>query len=85
MQVIGIDSVRLNHETMAREAFTTRLEERSDELRRVLSEYCVVIWPLVIRGEDFEMKDGYCRYTTLRKMGVRKALAYIGFQEHHPT
>jgi hypothetical protein len=79
LQEIDIDSIMLNHEMLARDAFTTRLEERSNELRKVLSEYNAVIWPLVIRGEDFELKDGYCRYTTLKKMGVSRTLAYVGF------
>jgi len=32
----------------------------------------------VIQGEDFELRDGYCRFSTLKSMGVRKVMAYVG-------
>jgi hypothetical protein len=79
LRTICMDGVRLNPLMMARTAFTTRLKQRSEELQRSITSYGIVIWPLVVRGEDHELKDGYCRYMTLRSMGISKVLAYIGF------
>jgi hypothetical protein len=33
---------------------------------------------LVIRREDMQLVDGYCRYDTLRAMKVSKTYAYVG-------
>lgn len=76
--ILDISKVRLDPETMAREGFTTRLEERSKEMGRSISEYQVAIWPLVIGGEDYMLRDGYCRFMTLRGLGVSKVMAYVG-------
>jgi len=78
LRTIRTDAVRLNPEMMARSSFTTELNLRSKEIRRSLTSYGIVIWPLVIGGEDRELKDGYCRFTTLRSMGISKVFAYVG-------
>jgi hypothetical protein len=77
-RILRMDRVRLNPEMMARSSFTTELNRRSREMRRSLTSYGIVIWPIVIRGEDYELKDGYCRFTTLRGMGIRTVFAYVG-------
>ena len=76
--VLGTSKARLDPSMMSREAFTTRLRQRSEELRRSISEYGVVIWPIVVRGEDCELRDGYCRLAALRSLGVSKVMAYVG-------
>ena len=78
LQTVRMDVVRLNPAMMARSSFIAELNQRSREMRRSIVSYGIVIWPLVIRGEDRELKDGYCRFTTLRNMGIRKVFAYIG-------
>jgi hypothetical protein len=76
--VLKTADVKLDSSMMANEDFATRLKERSEELRRSVSEYNAVIWPLVIREEDYQLKDGYCRFVTLRRMGVSRLMAYFG-------
>jgi hypothetical protein len=75
---LAILTLNLDLSTIAREAFRARLEERSEELRHCIAEYHSIIWPVVIRGEDYQLKDGYCRYTALRKLGVNMVMAYVG-------
>lgn len=58
--------------------FAQRLAERSRELRKAIELWGRVIWPIVIRKEDMEVLDGYCRYVTLKEMGVPKLYAYAG-------
>ena len=79
LRTTSVDKVGLNPVMMARTAFATRLKQRSEEMQRSITSYGIVIWPLVIKGEDHELKDGYCRYMTLRNMGVSKVWAYVGF------
>jgi len=59
-------------------AFSESLERRSAELRRNMEAGAVVLSPLIVRGEDYRLVDGYCRYTTLKAMGVRRTFAYVG-------
>ena len=56
-----------------------RLKRRRAELRRNIETYGPVIWPLVVRAEGNILADGYCRYTTLKEMGVPRVYAYVGF------
>ena len=76
--ILDINRITLDPSMMSRESFVKELDERSNEMRRSISEYHIVIWPLVLRGEDHRLKDGYCRFTTLKKMGIRRILAYVG-------
>ena len=71
-------NVRLDSSMMRRRDFVARLQERSKQLRREIELYDRVIWPVIIRGEDSMLRDGYCRYTTLKTMAVEKILAYVG-------
>ena len=68
-------SVNLDPSIMTREGFEARLEERSRELMRCITEYQSIIWPVVVRGEDHQLKDGYCRYAALRRMGICRIMA----------
>ena len=68
LKVLELSSVRLNPEIMnyvdAKRGynFPERLSKRADELRRSMERFGVVIWPIVIRTEDSQLMDGYCRY-----------------------
>jgi len=79
LRTLGVAKISLDPSMMAREGFVKHLNVRSDEMRRSISEYHrFVLWPLVLRGEDYRLKDGYCRYTTLKRMGIVRVLAYVG-------
>lgn len=58
--------------------FPEHLAKRRKELRRAIEDYGVVIWPIIVRKEDMQVLDGYCRYTTLREMVVPRIYAYLG-------
>ena len=75
---IDISRVQPDPLMISNKKFAERLDKRSNELRRSISGYHVVIWPIILRGEDQRLKDGYCRFTTLRKMGISRTLAYVG-------
>jgi hypothetical protein len=78
LQTIGLPKVRLDSSMMRCHDFASRVEERSRQLLREIELYDQVISPVIIRGEDSMLKDGYCRYTALKKMGVKRTLAYVG-------
>ena len=58
--------------------FTERLQQRRKEMRKSIEKYGIVIWPIILREEDMQVLDGYCRYTTLTELGVSRLYAYIG-------
>jgi hypothetical protein len=58
--------------------FSKSLEKRSAELRHNMEAGAVVLSPLIIRKEDYQLVDGYCRYTTLKAMSVPRTYTYIG-------
>ncbi len=58
--------------------FEESLTRRTKELRRAIEDYGSVIWPVVVRGEDLELADGYCRLATLKEKGISRTYAYIG-------
>lgn len=58
--------------------FSEEIIKRSDELRKEIEEYSLVIWPVIVRSEDFMLIDGYCRYSTLKAMNIQRVYAYVG-------
>jgi len=58
--------------------FEEKLAKRSKELQRAIETYASVIWPVIVRQEDMQLVDGYCRYTTLQAMNVPRVYAYVG-------
>lgn len=58
--------------------FSEELTKRSDELRRSIKEYSQVIWPVIVRSEDFMLVDGYCRHAALKMMNIQRIYVYVG-------
>jgi len=84
LEVVRAEHVRLNDSIMnfvdkkTGYNFADRLAKRRQQLRHAIEAYGTVIWPIIIRKEDAQILDGYCRYTTLREMRVSRIYAYIG-------
>ena len=58
--------------------FAERLKKRSAELRRSIESFGTVIWPLIVRAENFQLVDGYCRYQTLHDLSIPRVYVYVG-------
>jgi hypothetical protein len=58
--------------------FSKSLEKRNAELLQSIKLGGVVLSPLVVRKEDTQLVDGYCRYTTLKAMSVSRIYTYVG-------
>ncbi len=84
LEIAEIDHVRLNSMIMnyvddvRGYNFSEELAERSDELRKSIQQYAQVIWPVIVRGEDFMLVDGYCRHAALKMMNTKRIYAYVG-------
>ena len=84
LEVMQIDRIRLNDRIMnfvdskTGYSFPEHLVKRREQLRHAIENYGIVIWPVIIRKEDMQILDGYCRYTTLKEMKVPRTYAYMG-------
>lgn len=84
LEIIEISQIKLNPDIMnyvdskSGYKFSEALATRSDELKQSIERYGLVIWPAIVRKEDSMLVDGYCRYTALRAMNVRRIYAYVG-------
>ena len=58
--------------------FAQRLAKRSAQLHREIKEFAHVIWPVILREEDMQLIDGYCRYAALKTMNISRIYAYVG-------
>ncbi|HEY4477368.1 MAG TPA: hypothetical protein VJB56_01960 [Candidatus Paceibacterota bacterium] len=83
LEVIEIEKIRPRAELMAYEkngySFQKELSERVIERLEAI-QMGTSIMPLVIRGVDMELMDGYTRYMALKHLGAKQIYAYIG---HH--
>jgi hypothetical protein len=84
LQIIDMKRIKLNPAIMKYVdpqrgyVFSERLEERSRQLQESIRIAGSVIWPLIVRKKDMQLVDGYCRYSTLRAMGMSTTYAYVG-------
>jgi len=84
LQITSMSQIRLNPEIMnyvdpdRNYVFSQSLDKRSSELRQAIKLGGVALPPLVVRKEDNQLIDGYCRYNTLKSMNVTRTYAYVG-------
>jgi len=84
LEMMDMSRIKLDPDTMnyvdpkRGYVFSKSLEKRTEELRQSLELGGVVLSPLIVRGEDTQLVDGYCRYNTLRVTNVSRIYAYVG-------
>lgn len=84
LEIMGMIQIMLNPEIMnyvdpdRNYVFSQSLDKRSSELRQSIKLGGLALPPLVVRKEDNQLVDGYCRYNTLKSMNVTRIYAYVG-------
>jgi hypothetical protein len=84
LEIMDISQIKLNPEIMdyvdpdRNYVFSKSLDKRSSELRQSIKLGGLALPPLVVRKEDNQLVDGYCRYNTLKSMNVTRIYAYVG-------
>jgi len=84
LEIVRIDEPKIDPEVMnfidpkTGYNFPERLKQRRKEMRKSIEKYGIVIWPIILRKEDMQVLDGYCRYTALKELGVSRLYAYVG-------
>lgn len=79
MARIKLDPAIMNYVDVERGyIFTESLAKRSRELRENLELGGLILSPLIVKKENMLLVDGYCRYTTLKAMNIKRSYAYVG-------
>ncbi len=84
LEIIETDRIGLNPDIInyvdasSGYVFLKNLDRRRRELEREIRDFGVVIWPLVVKKEDLELVDGYCRHAVLKAMSVKTMYVYAG-------
>ena len=81
LEILSVDEIKPDPYEFIPETgynFEERLAKRSEQLRKAVETYGSVICPIIVRAEDMQLVDGYCRHTTLRAMGIPRIYAYVG-------
>jgi len=84
LKISEIDRIKLNPNIMNYADskrgynFQEELAKRCQELQRGIEQFNLVIWPVIVKKEDFMLVDGYCRFSTLKSMKVSRVYTYVG-------
>jgi hypothetical protein len=81
LEAINLDEICPNAELMNAEDFQTSLKERADERAESMLRG-VSIEPLLVNRDNFELMDGYTRYTVLKRYKQNEVYAYVGTVGH---
>jgi hypothetical protein len=84
LQILDLNQIKLNPDIVnyadakTGYVFSDNLAKRRKELQESIEAYAAIIWPLIVRKDDMQLVDGYCRFETLRNTKVSKTYAYMG-------
>lgn len=77
LEIIELDVIHPRADLMRVEDFQISLKARADEREEAILRG-VSIEPLLVNRNDFELMDGYTRYTVLKRHQQKEVYAYIG-------
>jgi hypothetical protein len=77
LQVIKLEDINPNRDLMSVEQFQRELKERTDEREESVLRG-ISIEPLLVNRDNYELMDGYTRYTVLKRYQQRETYTYIG-------
>ena len=81
MEELAISGIRLWKPLMEDPTFISDLERRTRIVRELISQD-EPIEPVVVRGRDMVIYDGYARLHALKQLGKSRILAYVGRNNH---
>ena len=77
LEVIPLAQICPNAALMSVEDFQKSLKERAEEREESILRG-ISIEPLLVNRNDFELMDGYTRYTVLKRYHQKEVYAYMG-------
>jgi hypothetical protein len=77
LEEIELDKITMRADLLASEEFMKDVEPRIENQLKIIPAG-IAIPPLVLRGSDLLIFDGYARTNALKKLGKNKCFAYVG-------
>lgn len=79
LREVNVESIKPNLHLLETERFQKDVRPRIEQVRKMLRME-QMIPPLVLRGSDLLIFDGYARYHVLRERRIKRCLAYVGYR-----
>ena len=79
---LSVSDISLWRPLMEDPGFIPDLERRVRAQKELLLED-EIVEPVVVRGRDMLIYDGYARLHALKELGKSEILAYVGWESHH--
>lgn len=77
LEEVEVSKIKVDQDMLQSETFQKDVQPRIVK-QRELHEKKEPIPPLILRGNDLLIFDGYARYHLLQELGIKKCLAYVG-------
>ncbi len=77
LKVVPLNKIKLNQDLLQTKEFKKDLIPRIEKMKEIIGEK-EAIPPLILRGSDFLIFDGYARFKVLRRKRITRCLAYVG-------
>lgn len=77
LETVQVNKIKLRPELLKQKKFLKSLALRVIKQKELYSKK-TPIPPLILRGGDLLIFDGYARYHLFKERGIKKCLAYIG-------
>lgn len=77
LEKIAVSDIKVNKKLLGKVEFKKDLEKRVKKILKIFKEN-QAIPPLILRGKDLLVFDGYARLSAFKITGVKYCLAYVG-------
>jgi len=77
LEIIELEDIHPNADLWSVDEFRSDLEERADDREESILRGAS-IEPLLVNRNEFELMDGYTRYTVLKRYEQKVVYAYVG-------
>ncbi len=81
LEEISISAISVDESLLKREKFQQALKPRVEKQQELFKSK-IAIPPLILRGSDLRIFDGYARYHFFKELGVKQCLAYVGRRDN---
>ena len=80
LEEVTVSNITVNDSLLAQEKFQKDLTPRIEK-QRELFKLKEPIPPLILRGRELFIFDGYARYHLFKELNIKKCLAYVGHRD----
>lgn len=79
LKIVSISEIKEQPHLMESQTFQEDLEKRIMIQRNLFAKQ-KPLTPIILRGSDYLLFDGYARVHFLQELGIKRVLAYVGYR-----